>query len=59
MSDLYEQGETRRRKLSKVWTYPQTPRINAPYERSIYTAVNQRDLIAKLKPVQNKGEIND
>ena len=59
MSDLYEFGEARRRKVSKVWTYPQTPRINAPYQRSIYTAVNQRDLIAKLKTVQNKGESND
>jgi len=42
MSDLYEHGEARRQKTIIKWTYPQTPPINAPYERSIYTAVNQR-----------------
>ena len=59
MSDLYEFGEARRRKVSKVWTYPQTPRINAPYERSIYTALKPVNMCESSHIVKNKGESND
>ena len=44
MSDLYEFGEARRRKVSKVWTYPQTLPLNAPWEKSFYTAKQIKDV---------------